>query len=135
MGIQFGTDEWVKALMEALNESEKYAKAAAKWEGDFYFIIEEGDGFAEETYLYMDLQHGKCLEAFKVDDPATKSPAFSLSAPESIWRGVLDGKIDPISAIMTRKFKLTGSKMKILKSPKAATALVEVAGELDTDWP
>ncbi len=135
MGIQFGTSEWVKALMEALNASEKYAKAAAKWEGDFYFIIEKGDGFAEEAYLYMDLQRGKCLEAFKVDDPAAKSPAFTLSAPESVWRGVLDGKIDPISAIMTRKFKLSGSKMKILKSPKAATALVEVAGGLDTDWP
>lgn len=135
MGIQFGTDEWVKALMEALNNSEKYAKAAAKWEGDFYFIIEKGEGFPEDAYLYMDLQHGKCLEAFKVEDPAAKSPAFTLGAPESIWRGVLDKKIDPISAIMTRKFKLTGSKMKILKSPKAATALVEVAGELDTDWP
>ncbi len=135
MGIQFGTEEWIKNLMEALNSSEKYAKAAAKWEGDFYFIIEKGNGFAEDTYLYMDLQHGKCREAFKVNDSSAKSPAFTLSAPLKIWRGVLEGRIDPISAIMTRKFKLSGSKMKILKSPKAATALVEVAGELETDWP
>lgn len=135
MGILFGTDEWVKALMEALNNSPGYAKAAENWEGDFYFIIEKGDGITEEIYLYMDLWHGKCRDAFKVDNASVKTPEFKLRAPLKTWKGVLDKKIDPIQGLMTRKLKMDGPMMKVMKTPKAAIELVECCASLDTDWP
>ena len=37
-----GSEEWLKALAEAINNSPAYAKAAKTWEGDFYFIIDPG---------------------------------------------------------------------------------------------
>ena len=135
MGIQFATDEWVKALAEELNNSPDYAKAAEKWEGDFYFIIESGDGIEEETYLYMDLWHGKCREAYKAEDPSAKNTEFELRAPVATWRGVMEKKIDPIKGIMTKKLKMKGPMMKVMKSPKAAIELVEACTRLDTDWP
>lgn len=135
MGVPFATDEWVKALMEQLNSSEKYADAAKKWEGDFYFIIEAGDGMPEETYLYMDLWHGKCRDAFHVTDPAVKSPEFELRAPVKVWHGVLNKKIDPIQGIVSRRLKLKGPMMKVMKAPKAAIELVECATRIDTQWP
>jgi putative sterol carrier protein len=60
MAYVFPSDEWIKALMVELNESEAYRKAAAKWEGDIYFIAEAGGGLAERTVLYLDLWHGEC---------------------------------------------------------------------------
>ena len=132
MGIQFGTDEWVKAAMAALNTSPGYAEAAKNWEGDFYFIVEDG---AETTYLYMDLWHGQCRDAFKVNDKSEKSPAFELSAPVKIWRGVLEKKIDPIQGLVTRRLKLKGPMMKVMKAPKAAIELVEACSTINTEWP
>lgn len=135
MGIMFATDEWGKALMDAVNSSEAYAKAAANWEGDFYFITTAGPGVAKDKYLYLDLWHGKARDAYMVDDPSSKSPAFELRAPLDVWRGVMEKDIDPIGGIMSGKLKLKGKMMTVLKSPKAATELVACAVKIDTDWP
>ncbi len=132
MGTLFATDEWVKALMVELNQSEDYAKAARKWEGDFYFIVESDDG---DAFLYMDLWHGECRDAFKADSEDAKSPEFQLRAPVATWQAVINKKMDPIQGIVTRKLKLQGPMMKVMKAPKAAIELVEACGRLDTDWP
>ena len=108
MAYEFATDEWVKALQEELNKSDAYRKAAEKWEGDFYFIVEEGQGIEEDIYLYLDLWHGEARQAYLEDDPASLKTAFELSAPLDTWKGVLNKKIDPIRGIMTRQLKLKG---------------------------
>ena len=135
MGLSFGTDAWVKALMVEVNNSEGYRKAAHDWEGDFYFVINKSPGFTEETYLYLDLWHGACRDAFKVEDVNAKDPAFLLAAPSAIWQRVLSGKLDPIQGLVTRQLKLKGNMMKIMKAPKAATELVAAAQKVDTEWP
>lgn len=135
MGIQFATDEWAKALMNEINNSDSYRKAAATWEGDFYFITTQGQGFPKDTYLYLDLWHGEARDAYLIDDPASKKVAFELRAPADVWRKVLEKKIDPIRGIMTRQLELKGNMMTVLKNPKAATELVGCAMKVDTDWP
>lgn len=135
MGIKFATDEWAKALQNEVNASEDYKAAAAKWEGDFYFVASEGPGMPQDTYTYLDLWHGEARDAYLVDNPAAKSVAFELRAPLDVWRKVLEKKIDPIKGIMTGQLKLKGNMMTILKSPKAATELVNCATRVDTEWP
>lgn len=135
MGIQFATDEWIKALMAEVNQSEAYRKAAKTWEGDFYFIVEKGDGVAEDVYMYMDLWHGECRDAFRVDDPGQKSPAFVMNAPVAIWKQVFEKKIDPIRGLVSGKLKLQGNMMKVIKAPKAAIELVECCTKIDTVYP
>ena len=135
MGKTFGTDEWVKALMAEVNNSDGYKKAAKDWEGDFYFVISKSPGFAQDTHLYLDLWHGECREAFAAEDSSVKSPAFVLSAPSPVWKRVLSGKLDPIRGLMSRQLKLKGNMMKVMKAPKAATELVAAAKLVDTDWP
>lgn len=132
MGIQFATDEWIKALMAEVNQSAAYAKAAKTWEGDFYFIVDKGEGIPEDVYMYMDLWHGECREAYKVDDPAEKNPAFVMNAPVSVWQQVFQKKIDPIRGMMSGKLKLKGNMMKVIKTPKAAIELVECCTQIDT---
>jgi putative sterol carrier protein len=135
MAIKFPSDEWIKALMQQVNASKGYREAAAKWEGDFYFIIEAGSGVPQDVHLYMDLWHGACRDAFEATDPAVKSPEFVIRAPVGNWRKVIEGKLDPIRALMTRQLRLTGTMTKIMKMPKAATELVKCCTFVDTTWP
>ena len=135
MGIEFASQEWILALKEELNNSPAYADAAKKWEGDFYFIVNAGEKVTDDIYLYMDLWHGECRDAFLVEDASVKSPEFKLMAPLNVWKGVMDKKINPIQGLMSGKLKLDGPMMKILKSPKAATELVECCTKIDTTWP
>ena len=135
MAYEFATDEWVKALEKELNSSDAYRKAAKNWEGDFYFVVEKGQGIEEDIYLYLDLWHGEARQAYLQNDPSSQETAFELSAPLDTWKGVLNKKIDPIRGIMSRQLKLKGPMMKIMKAPKAATELVECAARVDTVWP
>jgi putative sterol carrier protein len=132
---KFPSDEWIKALMDELNKSDSYREAAKNWEGDFYFVINEGTGVPQDVYLYMDLWHGECREAFEATEVSTKSPEFVIRAPLAAWRKVIEKKVDPIRALMTRQLKLQGTMTKIMKSPKAATELVECCTLVETTWP
>ena len=135
MAIKFPTDEWVKALCAELNASEAYRSAARTWEGDFYFIVEPEGSLKEKVFLYMDLWHGQCREAKAVADEGEKNPEFRIWAPVSIWRKVIEGKLDPIQALVTRQLKLKGNMMKIMKAPKAAKELVECCTHIETEFP
>lgn len=135
MAIEFGTDEWIKAVMVELNESQAYRDAAKNWEGDFYFIINSGDGIEEDIYLYMDLWHGECRDAFRMENPEDESPEFTISATLPDWKRVLTKELDPIQGLITRRLKLKGNMLKVMRAPKAAKELVNCCAQVDTAWP
>ncbi len=129
MAARFPSQEWADAMKESINASESYAKAAAKWEGDFYFVVTDtGD------IIYMDLWHGKCREATYTTDDGYKQPEFKISAKKDQWKKVLQGKLDPIQGMMTRQLKLDGNLIKIMQNVKAAQELVRCATQVDTEF-
>jgi len=131
---EFGTDEWLNAFKEAINSSEAYAEAAKTWEGDFYFIVDPGGAIDKEMVLYVDLWHGKCRDAFRVADRSAKEPEFVISAPESVWRKIIDKQLDAIQGMMTRQLKIKGNMVKIMKAVKAAKELVECTTQVPTEF-
>jgi putative sterol carrier protein len=135
MGTKFATEAWIKALQSELNGSEGYREAAKTWEGDFYFVVSKGGSIPEDVYMYMDLWHGECRDAFEVKDASEKEPAFVMSAPVDVWQKVVGQELDPIKGMMTRQLKLKGNMMKIMKAPKAAIELVNCTAAIDTEWP
>ena len=135
MSLQFGSAEWIQALASALNESDAYATAAATWEGDLYFVCAADGPIADDIFMYLDLQKGRCLSNGVADSAEQFSPEFTLTAPLTTWQSVLGGTLNPIQAIMLRKIQLTGPMTKIMRNSKAAVELVNCAAALDTAWP
>jgi len=135
MAYMFGSDEWAQAFMEAVNNSEAYAKAAAKWEGDFYFVVVPQKYFDEKKIYYIDLWHGKCRAAYAVADEKEKKPAFVMSTSDSNWKAIIDKQLDPIKGMVTRKIKLQGNMAIIMRYVKAAQELVNCAAEVPTEFP
>jgi putative sterol carrier protein len=133
--LRFASDEWAKAFMEQINDSEAYVDAAKTWEGDFFFIIEQGDQVPQPIYIYVDLWHGKCREAFSTTDPSVKDPVFRMSGPLENWRRVVEKKLDPLQGLLTRQFKLRGDMVKIMRAVKAAQELVNCTTLVPTEFP
>jgi putative sterol carrier protein len=134
MSIKFPSEEWVKELCALLNASESYARAAANWEGDQLFVILPDDSYPETRYFYINLHHGKASDARQLRSPDEQKALFTTSAPFNTWRKVLEGRLDPISAIMSNKIKLAGSLAQIQRMPTATIELVKVAASIDTDF-
>ncbi len=128
---EFASDEWLQAFKDAVNHSKAYAEAAQTWEGDFLFVVDAGGPIAQPIAMYVDLWHGQCRAAERVtgEPPPT---AFVINGPESSWRKVIEKRMDPIQALMTRQLKLQGDMIKIMKAVKAAKELVECTTHVPT---
>jgi len=132
--VKFGSAEWIQALQNDLNASQAYEEAAKTWEGDFYFIVDPEGAIKEPIYLYMDLWHGKCRDAFVVTDKNAKTPAFVMSGPYSKWKKVVTAQLDPIQALMTGQLKLKGNMVMVMKSVKAAQEIIRSCTRIDTEF-
>ncbi|MCX7975782.1 MAG: SCP2 sterol-binding domain-containing protein [Bellilinea sp.] len=132
---RFPSNEWIKAMMQDLNQSQSYKEAAKNWEGDFYFIIEPGGSLTETVILYMDLWHGECRNAFEVKNPDEIKPAFALKGPVAVWKKVMTKQLDPMQAMMTGQLKLTGNMAMVMKNVRAAKELVESCTRIPTEFP
>lgn len=134
MGIKFPSDEWVKALKDQLNASETYERSAKDWEGDFVFVAEPDAAYPGTAYLFLGLLHGKCTDAALVSSIDERKAEFVINAPFGVWRQVIEGKLDPIQGMMTRKLKLQGNMMKIMRYPKAAKEIIACCAKVPTDF-
>jgi putative sterol carrier protein len=113
----FPTVEWTTAVMERLNNDEDYARIAKKWEDDLKFIVEPGGSLSASVSLYFDLWHGKCRNAlFLPDKSAEKSSSFILRGPYENFKRILEGKLDPMQALLTRKVFVQGNFGLLIRS-------------------
>lgn len=135
MALLLGSEEWIDALQEELNQSAAYAQAAADWEGDFYFILQPDEPGGEPVCYYVDLWHGACREASRITDRSAYSPEFQLSASLSTWRQMIEGQLDPIAALMTRRLKVQGDLGKLMGHVEAAKELVACLTRIETAFP
>ena len=134
MAHKFPSDDWIKALSDLLNDSDSYQRSAKDWEGDFVFVVDTDETFSEIAYLYLQLYHGASPGAAMVDPDNLPETEYTIKAPFTTWRKVIDGKLDPIQGMMTGQLKLRGNLMKIMRYPKAAQEIVSCCAKIPTDW-
>ena len=134
MNLPFPSDAWIKALTEKLNVSASYERSAKSWEGDFTFVVEPDEDYDETTYLYLGLYHGKSTGAELLRDLDGKAAPYTISAPYGTWRKVIEGKLDPIQGLMTRRLKLQGNMMMIMRYPKAAQEIIACTKVIPTEF-
>jgi len=132
--IPFATDAWIKRLGQACNASEAYRQAAKNWEGDLYFVVEPEPDQTDSVFMYIDLYHGECRQAFVPDNPADLAPEFTISGPLKAWRELGEKKADPIKMLLTRKLKIKGNMAKVMKNVRAAHELVNCSTQFETDF-
>lgn len=135
----FPSAEWGHLYAEKINESAEYADAAATWEGDLVFVYErEPDkGVPDDVYAWLDLWHGTCRGVAMlsgVDDPKAAGAKFTISAPYSRWKSVMKGELEPVKAMMQGKMKVRGDLPTIVRYVKASNVLVDLAGQVPTEF-
>jgi putative sterol carrier protein len=130
----FPSAEWMQAIEDKLNTDEKYAQIAHKWEGDVRLIIEPDAKFNESMWLYFDLWHGKCRDAYIEDQTPIKTPAFILKAPYGNFVKVLSGEVSPMQAMMTRMLTVRGSMSVFMRNVPTVLDFVRCCQEVTNTW-
>ena len=132
---KFPSEEWTREYMEKLNANAAYEDAGKAWEGAMTFIVQKDESFDKEAYMYLDLYHGKCREAkFSLTESDLPTPEYKYIGPYTNWRKLINKEIDPIQGLLTGKFKLQGSMMKIMRFTKAAKEMVSTAAMVQSEF-
>jgi putative sterol carrier protein len=127
---QFPSTAWAEALRDALNANSAYAQAAAAWEGDFMFAVLSDDLAPQGEGVYLDLAHGLCRAARYVEHPAGVPSEFVVLGSREDWAKLLDGRVEPIQAIMDGTFKMRGNMMKAMRFARAAKEMLDTAARI-----
>jgi putative sterol carrier protein len=130
----FPSADWTKALMDKLNHDERYAQIARNWEGDLIFLIDINKESGVSIQLYVDLWHGKCRDAFIVNENQKILAAFILKAPYENYVRLLKGQLDPMQALLTRKLSVQGNMAILMRSVPTVLDFVRCCREVTTDF-
>jgi putative sterol carrier protein len=134
VSAKFPSQEWLQGLEEKLNSDEKYAQVAKNWEGDLLFFIEPEGDLEEQLTFYLDLWHGTCRSVdFNPDPEKYSKPVFTLVAKYNSITGVLSGKLDPMTAMMTNKLKVKGSLGYMMRNVPTVLDFVRCAREVTSE--
>jgi putative sterol carrier protein len=132
----FATQEWFDAFVREVNTSSHYREAAADWEGDiaFHIAAEPDRNVPEDIWGYLDLWHGACRGGGVVTPEAGERAAYTIAAPFSRWKDVVQGELDPVKGMMQGKLRVRGDLPTIVRYVKAANELVRLTGEVETTF-
>ncbi|HEY2805533.1 MAG TPA: SCP2 sterol-binding domain-containing protein, partial [Gemmatimonadales bacterium] len=96
------SDAWALAWQAEINANEAYRESAATWEDPVAFAV-EGDG---GRAVFVDLWHGECRAArVAVPGDVDRAP-YVISGDAASWEEVLDGTLEPLSALVTGRLRL-----------------------------
>jgi putative sterol carrier protein len=131
VSAMFPSAEWLNALCSKLNEDRHYGEIARQWEGDLLFDIEPAGNLSEPVRMYLDLWHGTCrgVEYLATDLPHTGT-RFVLKSQYSNFAAILLGKLDPMTAMLTSKLKVTGSLGYMMRNVPTVLDFVRCAREI-----
>lgn len=134
MGLELGTDLWVAAWRDAINDSAAFRTTGQHWHWPVGIAF-EAEGDRPTRYVHLECDNGSCDDARVVDQPTFETDPFGLSASYSRWFELLRGELDPIRALVFHRIQLRGDLPTIIRHIGCAKAVLEAARQVDTDVP
>jgi putative sterol carrier protein len=131
-------EAWSAACCRRMNEREAYRSAAAGWVGATVLVMsaDPAAGVPEDRAVWLDLHDGACRGTRPATEDDLASAAYVLRADPATWSRLLSGEVDPVSAVMTGKLKLSrGNLFTLAKFAAAAREMVAAAGEAGGTFP
>ncbi len=130
--------EWANAWAGLLRQDAGYRKAAKSWQWPVVVTVraDAAAGLAKDRSVFLDLWEGDCRSARPATAADLESAPFVIAADLGVFREILDGKRDPLLALMRGKMHLVkGSLVKLLPYTQAAKLMVTVAASIPTRYP
>jgi putative sterol carrier protein len=108
------TEAFITRAIELLNADEQLPSAAQGWEGDFGITIERPTG-ALCVFLKAPVNGRFPAPSFvSASDLADEEVAYEARADDATFRGLIDGGLDPIAAIVQKRLWVRGNLQPII---------------------
>ncbi|MCA9632652.1 MAG: SCP2 sterol-binding domain-containing protein, partial [Myxococcales bacterium] len=135
----FPSETWTQAYAAAVNANEAYRKAGQPWTYGKVAMVVQADpsiGLDDAVSMILDVHEGRCNGAVYVKGlESVKDAPFVIVANYARWRDVIEGRLDPIKAMMEGKLKLTqGHLPTMIRFVESSRQLVVSAANVPTTF-
>ncbi len=127
MPVRFLSDEWVREVKERLNASDGFKKGAAGAKATLQQVISGPGG--EQRY-WISISDG----AIDMGAGDAESPDATITQDYETAAAMARSEINPVTAFMTGKLKISGSMMLLMQLQGALAELPKVMQEMDVDY-
>jgi putative sterol carrier protein len=136
MGFTYPSLAWIKELERICNTDPTFKDACSDFSGKMMFHIEADDKLGKDVCLFVDIGDGRVKEAAEYADMKDRPDTdYIMSAKYTQWKNVINGELEPLRAIMTRKMKLVkGSQLKILKYVQFTLKMMSNSKAVDSSF-
>jgi len=131
---QFLASDWLPTLKEKLNTDDQYAEIARNWEGDMVCQIDPGGPLESAVIFYLDLWHGKCRDAYEIENVEEIKPALLLIAPYENFKKIISGETEVIQALLTRKISVKGNMALLMRNVPTVLDFVRCCREITDSY-
>lgn len=130
--MEFASEEYLKEVMQRSNADEKYREMTKGEEASYTFMIqaELKKGVEKDIVLGYTVEDGKTTGIWLGE----RKTGFVISGKYGVWVDILTGKTGVTRAFLTRKLKVRGNLMKILKMSKSTERWLEVLRTIPTEF-
>jgi putative sterol carrier protein len=127
VSVKFLSDEWADALKTELNQSEEFRRAASGQQATIQQVITSADG---DTKYWITIADGQIdLGTGDVSDQdATITQSYDSAA------ALARGELNPVTAFMTGKLKITGNMGMILGLQGVLSQLPAAMAKIDVEY-
>ncbi len=134
---RFPSAEWTQALKIALNTDRDYREVGKPWTFGPVAMIVRADssyGLERDAGIVLDVHQGECRGARFVEGESDPADAeFVIVGTYARWRDVIEGRLDPIKAMMEGKLKLArGHLPTIVRFVEPSRMVVASASKVPT---
>jgi len=130
--MEFACEKYLKEVMKRSNADEKYIELAKGENASYTFIIqaEPGKGVEKDIILGYNVEDGVTTDIWLGE----RKTEFTISGKYGVWVNILIGKMGATRAFLTRKLRVRGSLMKILKLSGATERWLEILRTIPTEF-
>lgn len=130
--MEFGSLEYLEEVKKRTNNDQKYLELAKEENASYTFIIEAEPekGVNNTITLGYNVEGGKITNIWLGE----KNTDFIISGKYGVWVDILLGNLGVTKAFLTRKLKVRGNLMKLLKLSKATEYWLEILRKIPTEF-
>ena len=130
--MELGSKDYLKEVMERSNADEKYLELAKGEDASYTFMIqaEPGKGVEKDIVLGYTVEDGVTTDIWL----GKRKTEFTISGKYGVCVNILIGKTGVTKAFLTRKLKVRGNLMKILKLSAATERWLEILRTIPTEF-
>jgi len=130
--MELASKEYLKEVMKRSNADKKYLELAKGENASYTFMIqaEPQKGVEKDIVLGYTVEDGVTTDIWLGE----RKTEFTISGKYGVWVNILTGKTGVTKAFLTRKLKIRGNLMKILKMSKATERWLEILRTIPTEF-